>query len=691
MNLLFLFSFIPVIALSLAMWSGILKRPEYGIRTKFLFISILPIILIGFLITGIELFPEKITPFIRFVVLFISLFSFTLALFLLEYSVHCQRIEFSYLTEDVRPGLNKVRILILISSALIIVYIAVGIKSNALITLLYHQSVILPLIIINALMVFSIFNFRKGVLRKMNYPFIVLFVVIMVYFVLFFSKKISDSMPLYIMFILNLTYIIRAYQEYIFYRSKHMQFLLQKQEQVQRVRTELVNKIILSDRNEDSDIIKDVISNALNNMKSELVVAQYGISGIITYRLFKGTFRIDSSQMIHGYCTPLYKMETIKKQSQSNLQKYLLETRFELQKILETPSGQLSGFGEKYLKQIIEKKDIVIMDSIPDCYRGLQKMIAFVPIFNTDQISGFQVIYKDSYDKLFPFERNALKESGYNLNTVFSIVNGKQVQDERNRLMSEMNIAKDIQTSIVPRTIDFEGYTVACNMLTASEVGGDAYDFLQNKFGNYFSIGDVSGHGLPSGIMALIFLSAMQAAIATSEELNSELEADKAYDIVNKVLCTINRDRIGSDKFMTGNIFHEVDGKFMYAGAHEIAIQYSKNDDAIIQHKECSDRTAFLGLSEYIQSASSKGEFVMNSGDLLVLYTDGTIEAKNEHSEQFGVENLNNVILNNKDEEPEYILEMIMDDVLKFARKGDIAKYEGDLADDITMLVIKKN
>ena len=687
MNQFFLFSFIPVIALSMVMWLGIFKRPEYGRRPVFLFLSIIPLIVIAILFTVMNLFLEPVVPILRMVLLFVSLSSYTLAFFFLEYSVHCQRIKYSYLTDEVNTGLKKVRILIWVCTGLIAAFAILGFIFPNVNKSVFYYLIIVLLGLINIIMIFILFNFRKGVLRKMRYPFVINLVVLLVF--MFLPQIWYLLHPL--MILLNLTYIVRAYQEYIFYRSKHMQFLIHKQNKTQKTRTKLINKIILSDRKDDAQIMSDVVSHSINNMKSELVVAQYGVTGVLTYRLFKGTFRIDTSDMIYGYCTPLYNMESIKKQSQSNLTKCLLETRFELQQIIETPLEQLSSFGAKYLKRIIDEKDIVIMDSIPKCFHGMQKMIAFVPIFNMDQIAGFQVIFKDSYDKLFPHEKNILKESGYNLNTIFSIVNGKQVQDERNRLMSEMNIAKDIQTSIVPGSIELDGYTVACNMLTASEVGGDAYDFVQSRFGNYFSIGDVSGHGLPSGLMALIFLSAMQAAIATSEELDTELAADKAYDIINKVLCTINRDRIGSDKFMTGNIFREIEGTFQFAGAHEIALQYSREDDAVIQHKDCSDRTAFLGLSEYIQSVSSRGEIVMKSGDILVLYTDGTIEAKNEHSDQFGMERLHNILQANKDAEPEAILEMVMDGVFKFARKGDLAKNEGDLADDITLLVIRKN
>ncbi len=173
-------------------------------------------------------------------------------------------------------------------------------------------------------------------------------------------------------------------------------------------------------------------------------------------------------------------------------------------------------------------------------------------------------------------------------------MHGKEILEERNRLEGEMKIAEKIQTSIVPTKISLDGYEISCNMVTATEVGGDTYDFAQNKFGNYFSIADVCGHGVPAGVMALLQIAAFQTAIETSDLLNKEISISELYDLINKILCKLNRDRIGSDKFMTGNLFVEKKGKFTHSGAHEIALLYKKSSKTVKELQECIVKTAFL-------------------------------------------------------------------------------------------------
>lgn len=688
----YLFSFIPVIALGAAMYLGINKKQEYGGRSRALMVSLLLITFVGLLATIVELRIDKNYENLRMVFLLFTLIGYSLSIIVLEYSVHSQRIKLSYLTEDVKSSLKYYKILITISIILALISISLQFMSKTESLIMITELVVILLLAVNLIGLLVVFNFRKGVLRKKNYPFIVTASVMGLYVTLLINSYSTETNISFApLIILNIIFLIRCFEEYVFFRTEHMQYMLVHEAKLKKESSKIINKIILSDKKEDSKIIESVVSTMLSNIKGELVIDSRGITGILTFRLFGGYFRLDSKDMIHGYCTPLSDMLSIKQVNTDTIHKKLMSTKYSLDHILETPIDELKDFGAKYLRKIIDEKQIIVTDVIPACYKGLQKLIAFVPIFNEDKIAGFQVVFKSNFDKLYYFEKKSLKATSYRLNTIFSIVNGKQVQEERNRLMGEMNIAKEIQTSIIPKTMELEGYTIACNMVTATEVGGDAYDFIKNRYGNYFSIGDVSGHGLPSGITALIFLASLQAALDASEVLETKLDVDKAYDIVNRVLCTINRDRIGSDKFMTGNIFREENGTLHYAGAHEVAVQYCKKDNQVILHKGCTEKTAFLGLSEYIKSETSIGSLTMESGDILLLYTDGVIEAKDENAEQYGIENVEALLFENQDQEPETILELLKNEVVKYAEKGDIKQNDGSLSDDISMVIIKKN
>jgi len=86
--------------------------------------------------------------------------------------------------------------------------------------------------------------------------------------------------------------------------------------------------------------------------------------------------------------------------------------------------------------------------------------------------------------------------------------NRRQLADKE-RLARELEIAVRIQTSILPRDVTVPGLEIAAAMNTATEVGGDYYDVVPVDDGCWIGIGDVSGHGLTSGLIMLMIQSAM--------------------------------------------------------------------------------------------------------------------------------------------------------------------------------------
>ena len=82
---------------------------------------------------------------------------------------------------------------------------------------------------------------------------------------------------------------------------------------------------------------------------------------------------------------------------------------------------------------------------------------------------------------------------------------------ERQRLEKEMGIAARIQTSILPGDVSVAGLEVAASMQTATEVGGDYYDVVAVEDGCWIGIGDVAGHGLPTGVVMLMMQSGFGA------------------------------------------------------------------------------------------------------------------------------------------------------------------------------------
>lgn len=306
--------------------------------------------------------------------------------------------------------------------------------------------------------------------------------------------------------------------------------------------------------------------------------------------------------------------------------------------------------------------------------------------------TGANEILKENYT--YRIEEKSEKDilaQTYNKLTVF-LSELIQKTKEMTRLESEIKAASRIQNSTLPtRDENIKGYEIAHTLITATEVGGDNYDFRATKNGNWFSIGDVSGHGLEAGIIALIAQSAFNYGVYLFETLVDTDEVPvRMYEYVNKTLFLLNKVRGKSDSFMTMNYFFEKDGVFYGAGAHEIALIYRVETHSVEEIRELSANVLFMGILDNIDAKTSSCSFYLNPEDILFLYTDGLIEAKNKENQQFDLERLKQLLLEYAKLPPEEMKKNIIDDLKKFAQYGDIAANQGAFADDVTLLIIKR-
>ncbi len=711
-----LFTFFAVIGIGVILWYERVARRGASSRTLFLFLSLLLITAVGIFQSFTQTFREIFPPTLNFQILALSGFLFYLAMVLLEYSIHARRIRESFLMPDFLRGLKTFWALVLITAILILLTFlyfpfSVRLMGNPLETFLVPAgSRSLPLVVyqtninfLAAVYLFlmlvltlqatnNIFRLQEGVIRSKSYPFFVHFLVVLagVINVLGFKGSIEGVPPLYFFFFSNIIFLIRMVEEFFFWSMYNLRSDRIKIEQRQHDLNILIRKVISSPEEEDVTIVQETIESALNKAKSRMVVHEYNITGFLAFRVQNNILKVDDPRLLTGYCTPLVDNKNFKSLDKAKLNDMILRTTYDLNTIRSTPIENIKDFGSRLIKQAMMDKQPVIVSELPENFRGLQRMVGVYPILDTNNFVGAAVFFKDSFNQVYPVEKEVLADLAENLGTIFALMNGKQIQKERNRLQGEMNTARNIQTSILPKKLDIPGYMVGASMQTATEVGGDTYDLVAHPNGNYLKIGDVSGHGLPAGMMATIEMAAFHGALETVKEFKIELTVDKLYDIVNRVLCVINRDRIGSDKFMTMNYFFEKDGRFVHAGTHEVALIYRADKNEVEEIHGTIDRTGFLGLSEFVVSTQSLGEFKLDKNDILVLYSDGVIEAKSVTGEQYDIERLKALIQTHHEKHPDEIISELKTELERWAREGDMKSHGGHFADDVTVIVMKK-
>ena len=319
---------------------------------------------------------------------------------------------------------------------------------------------------------------------------------------------------------------------------------------------------------------------------------------------------------------------------------------------------------------------------------------AFYDISNYLQnlAKGANEIIEGNYD--FIIEEKSDKDilaQTYNRLAV-SIVDLLNKTKEITRLESEFQAASKIQSSMLPMHEEYiAGYELSHQLITATEVGGDNYDFRHCSKGNWFSIGDVSGHGLEAGIIALIAQSAFNYGIYLFENLDESNKLPiEMYQYVNKTVYLLNKQRNNSDSFITMNYFFEHNGTFYGAGAHESPLIYRAATGEVEEIKQLTGNTLFLGIIEEIDAVPSFCSFELYPNDILLLYTDGLIEEKNENNEQFDIPRVKDLLKKHANLPLPEIKETIFTELRSFTEKGDRARYNGNFADDVTIFLIKK-
>lgn len=253
-----------------------------------------------------------------------------------------------------------------------------------------------------------------------------------------------------------------------------------------------------------------------------------------------------------------------------------------------------------------------------------------------------------------------------------------ELKDEAHRLKAEVSIAKKIQTMVLPSVEEIkkiDELDIACIMRTATEVGGDYYDVIKIDGSITIGIGDVTGHGLSSGLIMLM----AQTAIRTLAEM--KVKDPRTYlSLLNKILYA-NINRIKEDRSMTLIIVTYVNNRYYISGQHESILICRNNGE--MEVIDTMDNGFYVGMTLEIPDTYRNIEVLMEKGDAMLLYSDGVTEATNEKNEQFGIARLSDQFKKYHDLGSEKIRDKIMKDLYNYM--GD-----SEIFDDISLVVIKQ-
>jgi serine phosphatase RsbU (regulator of sigma subunit) len=245
-----------------------------------------------------------------------------------------------------------------------------------------------------------------------------------------------------------------------------------------------------------------------------------------------------------------------------------------------------------------------------------------------------------------------------------------EVKAAKERIESELRIAKEIQQSMVPHVFpERKELDLYASMTPAREVGGDLYDYIMDGDRLYFCVGDVSGKGVPAALFMAQTIRLMRTfakqrmmpdVIAT--RLNAELtEGNESGMFVTMF--------IGLLDLQTGHL------DFCNAGHNPPVIGGGDHQGAFLDVKS----NAPIGLWPNLEYEGEQMENV--KGRVLFVYSDGLNEAENEQKEQLGEQKLIDILRSTDYESSRQVIE-------RMEREVERHRHGAEPNDDLTMMCI---
>lgn len=255
-------------------------------------------------------------------------------------------------------------------------------------------------------------------------------------------------------------------------------------------------------------------------------------------------------------------------------------------------------------------------------------------------------------------------------------------REQLTRAETELSITKQIQELLIPSESELQAIhhlDIAGFMVPAEQVGGDYYDVLAYGDGLTISMGDVTGHGLESGLLMLMTQTAVRTLIASGEH-----DPKRFFEILNLTLYD-NLQRMRADKSLTLSRLdyqqHATGGRVRLSGQHEYLLVVRSTGEV-----ECIDTVMLglpLGLEASIERFIAEHPITLAAGDGAVLYTDGITEAEREDGQQYGLARLQQVLLEHWQQPAKTICAEVISDVYSY-----IADHT--VFDDMSLVVLKQ-
>lgn len=336
------------------------------------------------------------------------------------------------------------------------------------------------------------------------------------------------------------------------------------------------------------------------------------------------------------------------------------------------------------VKNILSSKSaVLIVDAHQDPRFADQKSIIMsnlksamaVPLLDEERVLG--ILYAETTNPVHRYNDDFLRLLATMGNIIASrLVNYTLLREREEKQVYEAELlrASRIQRSLLPESVPgLPGYDVHAAQEQCQAVGGDLYDIEKLPDGRLlFLVADVSGKGMGAALL-------MSNILASFRVLYSSVPFDavQAVASVSRLLYAHSPAETFATLFL--GILDPPSGKIEYVNAGHNPALVVRHDRRRIDHLEASG--VMIGVFD--AATWSADHTMLESGDLLLVFTDGVTEAGIE-VEEYSDTRLERLVTEKRQENASALAQTIMDDIDEFTRQAPHS-------DDITMIFIKRN
>jgi sigma-B regulation protein RsbU (phosphoserine phosphatase) len=342
----------------------------------------------------------------------------------------------------------------------------------------------------------------------------------------------------------------------------------------------------------------------------------------------------------------------------------------------------LAQNGQDALKLLeYQVPDIILLDIIMPDMNGLElcqilkadEKLAEIPVIfltaqsrTEDLVNGFRAGGADYIKKPFYKEellvriKNQLKITHLTYELLKTTNN---LREKQAKIDDDLRAAGAIQRSLLPpENIKLHGIDVAWEYRPCESVGGDIFNVIELKKGHYaFYMVDVSGHGVPSSLVAVAVTQALHMASGRVINLETGKVNSPSY-VLSKLNSQFPFERF--DKFFTILYAHldYTQGTFIYSHAgHPLGFVIKEGTNM----KPLDTGGTIIGVTD---QTFSEEKIKLNNGDKIILYTDGVTEHQRDNGEMYGEERFKEKLQKLSNLSCKNIFDALYKDVIEFGK-----------------------